>query len=105
MPSNAFFRFSTGTEKIEFFASEKSGTESGTEQPGAILALQVSFCQRIFFHQEALGASVQLQDHFLYRRAGHPEDIRFFDLVLILEGQQALVDLHVDGIISHLDSL
>ena len=32
MPSNAFFRFPTGTEKIEFFASEKSGTESGTEQ-------------------------------------------------------------------------
>ena len=91
MPSNALFRFPTGTKKIEIFASEKSGTESGTEQPGAILALQVSFGQRIFFHQEALGASVQLQDHFLYRRAGHPEDIRFFDLVLILEGSGRLV--------------
>lgn len=32
MPSNAFFRFPTGTEKIEIFASEKSGTETGTEQ-------------------------------------------------------------------------
>ena len=32
MPSNAFFRFPTGTKKIEIIASEKSGTESGTEQ-------------------------------------------------------------------------
>ena len=83
-----------GGEADDEAAGAFDAVDGGLEDPGAIFPLQVSFRQWILFHQKALGTGVQLQDHLLYRRACHPEDIRLFDLVFILEGPGRLGGLN-----------